>query len=162
MKSRKIFYLFLVLCISFSGCYSLRKKFVRKRKRYTPPPLYLDLKEYPATPTKEVYDEYFLYVKGWLSELVKCLREDTSRKRERKSIDQALFNLEQIMVFFNDEGKKKIEPLKQELAALREKIYDPYFSHSNSDFLIRKVEKIYRNFGSHFSYNKAKSLLIKK
>jgi len=162
MKNKLGICLFLCLAISFSGCYSLRKKFVRKRKKYTPPPLYLELKEYPATPTKEVYEEYFLYVKGWLSELIKCLEEKISRKREKKSIDQALFNLEQIMVFLNDKGKKKIEPIKQELVKLREKIYNPYFSYTNVNYLIRKTEKVYRDFDSQFSYNKAKGFFVKE
>ena len=156
-----VLFLAFTLSFQFLGCYALRKKFVRKRKKETPPPLYLELKEYPKVPTKEMYDEYYLFVRGWLDELIKTIQEATSSKRQKKCIDEALQNLEQIIYFYNEEGKKAIDPLHKELLSIREKVYNPYFITSqNSSYYIRKISKIKREFEKNFSYEKA-SLWLK-
>ncbi len=162
---RKIVNLLLIFVIAsgFSGCYSLRKKFTRKRAKETPPPLYLNLKEYPKVPTKDMYDEYYLFVRGWLSELIRDIENNISPKRQRKSIDEALKNLEQIVYFYNEEGKKKINPIYKELVKLREKVYDPYFITSGNDSsTVRDISRIRREFEKEFSFEKVSDLLIKE
>jgi len=141
----------------------LRKKFTRKRAKETPPPLYLNLKEYPKVPTKDMYDEYYLFVRGWLSELIRDIENNISPKRQRKSIDEALKNLEQIVYFYNEEGKKKINPIYKELVKLREKVYDPYFITSGNDSsTVRDISRIRREFEKEFSFEKVSDLLIKE
>lgn len=154
---KKIFFLSMIgIALLFSGgCYSLRKKFIRKRKE-TPAPLYLELKEYPEVPSEDMYNEYYLFVRGWLDELIQAIRENTSPKRQKKSIDEAIKNLEQIIYFYNQQGKEKISPLYTEFKSLREKIYDPYFIfQKNHTYIIRKIEKLKRKFEKNFTYEKA-------
>ncbi len=156
MRKCFTFILLFIFSSQFLGCYALRKKFVRKRKKEVPPPLYLELKEYPKVPTKEMYDEYYLFVRGWLDELIKTIEEGVSSKRQKKSIDEAIQNLEQIIYFYNEEGKKAIQPIYKELVLIREKVYDPYFIRSsNSSYVIRKISKLKREFEKNFSYEKA-------
>lgn len=162
---RKMVSLLLVFVIAagFSGCYSLRKKFTRKRAKETPPPLYLNLKEYPKVPTKDMYDEYYLFVRGWLSELIRDIENKISPKRQRKAIDEALKNLEQIVYFYNEEGKRKINPIYKELIKLRGKVYDPYFIASgDNSSTVRDISRIRREFEKEFSFEKVSDLLIKE
>ena len=113
----------LVLVFEFTGCTALRKKFIRKRKKDTPPPLYLELREYPNTPTQEMYHQYWLFVRGWLDELLQTIDDGQNTKRQKKAIDEAVMNFEQIVYFYNQEGKEVIAPLHTELLDIREEIH---------------------------------------
>ena len=57
-----------VMCTS--GCYSIRKKFVRKKKHEKDIPVYVDFKDYPASPSKEAYCDYHLFLRGWLGKRI--------------------------------------------------------------------------------------------
>ena len=156
MKKFLSLVIILIIIFDFSGCYALRKKFVRKRRKEIPPPLYLDLKEYPQVPTKDMYDQYYLYVRGWLDELIHTIEEKPNAKRQKKSIDEAVMNFEQIMYFYNEEGRKVAEPLYKELISLREEIHSPYFALSgNFSLTVGKIARLKRDFEKNFSYEDA-------
>ena len=156
MRRWCILVLVFVCIFDFSGCTGLRKKFIRKRHKETPPPLYLDLKDYPKVPTKDMYDEYFLFVRGWLDELSLSIEEHSSHKRQKKSIDEALKNLEQVMYYYNAVGKENIAPLHEEFIDLRDRVHDPYFFTSASvTYMKRKIYRMKRAFETGFTYEKA-------
>ncbi len=143
------------------GCYAFRKKFVRTRKREAPPPLYLDLKEYPAAPTKAMYEDYYLYTRGWLTELTQSLEGIQNRKRQRKSIEQAVFNFEQIIACLNEEGRMHAESLRQAIYEIRDEVCDPYFSGKAYSGLLQKIRRFTRKFERDYTYEKALSWLKK-
>jgi hypothetical protein len=154
-RSLSVILVFLVL-FNLTGCHALRKKFVRKRKKDTPPPLYLELKDYPHVPTQDMYHQYWLFVRGWLDELKLSIEEKGNKKRQKKAIDEAVMNFEQIVYFFNAEGKEVIGPLQQELISIREKVHSPYFSSSmNTTIIIRRISKAKREFERDYTYDKA-------
>ena len=156
MKKRIVLVLILSISVLLCGCAGLRKKFVRKRQKETLPPLYLELKDYPQAPTKEMYDQYYLYVRGWLDELIQTIEEKANSKRQKKSIDEAIMNFEQITYFYNDEGKKTAEPLYKELVSLREEVHNPYFNSSvNSSLILKRISTLKRSFEKDFSYEDA-------
>ncbi len=156
MKKLGIIVLLAVIAVNLTGCHALRKKFVRKRKKDVPPPLYLDLKEYPKVPTKDMYDEYYLFVRGWLQELENSIKDNISHKRQKKAIDEAIKNLEQIMYYYTETGKEKIKPLYDRFTALREKVHDSYFpALGNYSRIIREIERIKRDFENKFTFEKA-------
>jgi hypothetical protein len=155
---KRFFALFLILVMVFDlgGCTALRRKFVRKRRKDLPPPLYLDLKEYPTTPTQDMYHQYWLFVRGWLEELSMSLEANSNAKRQRKAIDEAVINLEQIIYFYNEEGKQAIDPIYQELLAIRKDVHSPYFNSAMNTSIVRKrIAKAKRNFERDFTYDKA-------
>ncbi len=155
---RKFFIVLILgfLMVNLTGCHALRKKFVRKNKKETPPPLYLELREYPKAPTKEMYHEYYLFVRGWLEELKRAIEENQSPKRQKKSIDEAIKNLEQVMYYYNERGKEKIAPLHQRFLQLREEIYDPYFTATgNFNYVLREIDRLKREFEKNYSYEDA-------
>jgi len=144
----------LSIAILFFGCYSLRKKFVRK-KRVSPPSVYVDFKEYKSPPSSQLYQDYYLFACGWLEELIKGLRFSQNTKKQRQAIEEAIFNMEQMMVFLNEEGRNKLSLLYKELLEIKKEIYSSFLNDPRRESLIKKTEKILRRLSSQFSLSKA-------
>ncbi|MCF7886966.1 MAG: hypothetical protein K9L71_00945 [Candidatus Omnitrophica bacterium] len=152
MKKRILYIFLLIVLVLNSGCHSLRKKFIRKKDKKEVP-VYITAKEYPDTPTRDIYIDYYLYTKGWLEELTKALRKGISYKRQRHAISEAIMNLEQIISFFNQEGKENIESIYQELQQIQAEIKRaPNLSRIKRDSLIRKISRVKRYFDSNYTY----------
>ncbi|MCP4653143.1 MAG: hypothetical protein GY858_07160 [Candidatus Omnitrophica bacterium] len=152
----------LSICIVFAcvGCHSVRQKFVRKSKYKKEIPVYVDFKEYPKAPPRAVYNDYCLFVRGWLQDLSRALGDGKSRKRQRRAVNEVIMNLEQIIEFYNDEGKAKISPLREELLVIRDDIEKyPILNDLKRNFLITKVERIRHKFETRFKYSDAKEWL---
>ncbi|MFH1771498.1 MAG: hypothetical protein ABH872_01665 [Candidatus Omnitrophota bacterium] len=101
-----------------SGCYNIRKKFIRKRKPRTDFSVYLDLKDYPQGMSLEAYEEVYFIIKAWLDECINSLEGGNNFKREKKSLEEALFLFEQMISFFTDSGKVAVNGLKIELVSI--------------------------------------------
>lgn len=151
---RKFFIYFIVTSILFtSGCHTLRKKFIRKKRYKKETPVYVDFKDYPAKPSRQAYIDYYLFVRGWLDELAESLKRGLSFKREKRAISQALMNFEQMLSFYDLEGKKKIYPLYEELLAIKKEIEkNPNTNEVKRNFLIRKIEYFKRRFEKDCNY----------
>jgi len=148
--------LLLAVCLLSSGCHSLRKKFVRKKKYKKEQPVYIDFKEYPEKITQEAYIDYYLFVRGWLDELLGAFEQNDSFKRKRRAINEAIMNIEQIIFSFNREGKDAIYPIYQELVSIRKEIEQrPNMSQIKSNSLKRRTENVKRRFEKGFNYTDA-------
>jgi hypothetical protein len=144
------------IIFSTSGCYNLRKKFVRKKKYQKEEPVYINFKDYPQKPTREAYIDYFLFVKGWLDELQESLDRGYSIKREKRAINNAIMNLEQIMSFYNDQGKEKAYPLYRDLVAVKNTIEkNPNKNKIERDYLNQRIDHFRRKFEAEFNYTEA-------
>lgn len=152
---RKIFLCLIVASVFFTcGCQSLRQKFIRKKKYEREAPVYLGLKEYPNKLTREAYIDYNLFIRGWLDELIDTLSTGINVKKEKRAINEAVMNVEQLIYFFNDEGKEAIYPIYEELLAIQKEIIrSPNMSSVKINSLIRRVENVKRRFESNFSYS---------
>ena len=148
--------LILTLLLINSGCHSIRKKFVRKRKTKEELPVYVDFKEYPEKPSREAYINYYIFFRGWLDDLSMTLRKGVSHKRAKRAVSEAIMNLEQIISFYNFQGKEKIYPFYKELLVISEEVKrGPNMSEVKKNSLIRKVKGLKRRFEKEFSYNDA-------
>lgn len=147
---KKFLFLFLSCLLIFSGgCRTLREKFIRQKPRKEAP-VYVAFKEYPQKPTRQIYIDYYLYVRGWLDELAKALEKGISHKRQSYAASEALMNMDQIISFFNQEGKDAISSLHSELQAVKAEIERiPNLSRLRRDLLIRKTQSIRREFDSY-------------
>ena len=159
---KKLFFLLLIgIIFSTSGCYSIRKKFIRKKKVQQEEPVYVNFKDYPTKPTREAYVDYFVFTKGWLEDLTESLQIEKlnrgyNNKREKRAINEAIKNLEQIIAFYNQEGKEKIYPLYKDLVKIREKMEkDPSMSPIERTRILQKVEHFRREFEGEFNYRQA-------
>lgn len=155
-KRISLILLMLVLTVSWTGCVSLRKKFVRKSKAEQEPQVYVDFKEYPNKPSVDAYRDYLMFTSGWLDELQQALEKKVSLKRERRAINEAIMNVEQIASFFNKAGQEKITPVYKEMLQLRLDIERN--SNSNeieNNRLAKKAEKLKLQLQSEFSFSDA-------
>lgn len=154
---KKLFVAFLIFSLAFnSGCHALRKKFVRKKRSQKELPVYVDFKEYPERPSGDAYMDYYLFVRGWLDELLAALKKGISYKRQRRAISEAIMNTEQIISFFNIEGKEEIYPIYEDLLSLRQQIEKtPNMGEPRRNSLIRKIEQLKRRFEKGFNYSDA-------
>jgi len=153
---RGILIIFLIALIGLnSGCHTLRKKFIRKKK-YKEEPAYVRFKEYPKRPTRDAYLDYYLFVRGWLEELVESLETGSGYKRQRRAINEAIMNVEQIMSFFNTEGKDEFYPSYEELLEIRKQVERGVSLSSSKRYsLIRDIENWKRRFEKDFNYTDA-------
>ncbi|MFH1505259.1 MAG: hypothetical protein ABIH08_07765 [Candidatus Omnitrophota bacterium] len=154
---RKILTFLLILGLILPcGCHSIRKKFTREKKYKKDTPVYVDFKDYSSAPTREDYMHYYLFIRGWLDELEEALRKGVSYKREKRSINEAIMNLEQIISFYNIEGKDIIYPFYEELIEIKKQIEKvPNMSETKSNLLSRKIESFKRRFERNFNYTDA-------
>lgn len=155
MRKFLIFLLVAMLSLA-SGCHSLRKKFIRKKRHKKEALVYVNFKDYPAKPSRGAYINYYLFVRGWLDDLTEALRKGISYKRQRRAINEAIMNLEQIITFYNTEGKNTIYPLYEKLQGFREAMKkSPNMSEIKRNSLIRKIEQLKRRFKKDFNYTDA-------
>jgi hypothetical protein len=154
---RTLLIILLIAMVSLtSGCYSLRKKFIRKKK-YEEEPAYVTFKEYPTKPTREVYVDYYLFIRGWLEELEDSLQRGLGYTRQKRAINETVMNFEQIMIFFDSpEAKEKINPLYEELLKIQTEVEQgASMSDMKRNSLLRDVEKFKRRFEKDFNYTDA-------
>lgn len=150
---KKLIVIFLVINIfTFSGCYTLRKKFVRKKKHKKEPVVYVDFKEYPQVPSKEMYQNYYIFAQGWLDELIKSLGYSGNKKKQKQAISEALTNIEQLLGFLNQEGKNKLLPLYRELEEIKDRLYSYPLNEIEKDNLVKRLEYLQREFKREFSW----------
>ncbi|MBU1121349.1 MAG: hypothetical protein ABIH71_08250 [Candidatus Omnitrophota bacterium] len=154
---RKIFVLLVVvMCIGLCGCHSLRKKFIREKKYHKEAPVYVDFKEYSNELSPQAYSDYYLFVKGWIDELGSALRKGMSFKRQKRAINEIIMNMEQMMAFYNQEGKNTMFPLYEDFLAVREDIQrSPNMSGIQKGSFLRRLEHYKREFESGFNYKDA-------
>ncbi|UCG34843.1 MAG: hypothetical protein JSW17_04940 [Candidatus Omnitrophota bacterium] len=159
---RKICLILLIFVAFFScGCHSVRRKFVRKKRVEREVPVYVDFKEYPEVPSTDAYINYYLYVRGWLDELLGALDKGTSYKRKRRAIDETLMNLEQIMVFLSDDGRERIYPIYNGFVEVAEDIKkNRTMSENKANTLIKKIERLKREFEKDFNYVDAEKWML--
>jgi predicted RND superfamily exporter protein len=156
MRKNVLLFCLIFIILSTCGCYNIRKKFVRKKKYQQETPVYVAFKDYPTKPSREAYVDYYLFVKGWLEDLAEALRKGSSFKREKRAINEAIMNLEQIISFYNEEGKNKIYPLYEELLAIKKKIEgSPNMNEVRRGAIIGEIEHVKRKFEAEFNYTDA-------
>ena len=155
IRKISIFYLIFIIVLT-SGCKTIRKKFIRKKKSTKETPVYVNFKDYPTKPSKEAYIDYYLFVRGWIDELIGALNKNISYKRKKRAVKEALMNLEQIISFYSDQGKEKIYPLYENLLSVQTEIEkSPQMSTMKASSMIRKTENFKRAFERDFNYTDA-------
>lgn len=155
---RKITYICIIIILTLtSGCYNVRKKFVRKKKYEKNLPVYVDFKEYPVTPSREAYVDYCVFIRGWLSDLVESLSNGDSFKRQKRAINGVIENLDQLISFYNADGKESIKSLYDNFLAVRREIENnPFMDTIKRNALIKRIEHLKRQFEIEFNYVDAK------
>lgn len=161
MNKRRIV---LIVCLalyagSCVGCYNLRRKFIRKKNAQEEPPVYVSFKEYSQVPTEKVYRDYYVFVRGWLGDLEQTLQDQSSLKRSRRAIDEALMNFTQMYQSLNEAGKKERSDILAEFMYLKKVIYNPALFSMDTVRIIARVDKLKRVLEKRMSYEAVKGYL---
>jgi len=157
---RNVCLLLIVLVLFTCGCYSLRKKFSRNKAHPKETQVYLDLKSYPVSASREDYQDGVLYLNGWLDEAVSNLIENGNRKRVRHSLQEALESMDEIVDFYDEDGKRAIGPLHEELRIVRDDFaHNANLTTIDCNGFKRRIEEIKRSFSENFKYSEAKKWL---
>ena len=153
MNKVNILSVLVIVTIALSGCYSLRKKFVRKNKSNTTPPVYVDFKDYPQDNPENLYDNYYLFVGAWMDEIVEGLNNGYNYKRQQHAFSEVVHNLDRINGIFTEEGKNKLKPIYDEMVSLNNKV-SPNLTDIDRNFILRRVEIIRLRFSRKFRHSK--------
>jgi len=147
---------FIILFIFLNGCAPILKKFVRKRRRTQSAPLYLKPREYPSLSNKELYNEYFVYIRGWMQELIQALKDKISRKKIIASCKGVIENLTYLKSFFHTQPHqlKKIDFYIKEYTQIQESFEKGNVSSALWEKFIYRAEKLQRDFEKDFRYSK--------
>ncbi len=153
---KKILFVFLLVNIVFlTGCHPLRNKFIRKEKPKKISSVYVDFKDYSETLSKEDYLDYYLFVQGWLDELIQALDPSGNRKKQKQAISEAIVNFEQMIYFFNEEGREEVSSLYEEFLKVKKEVNSSYLNEQKKDSLRTKVDFIKREFQRKLRWSNA-------
>ena len=155
MMKRFIYFFLLDVLLMGTGCGSVRKKFIREKKRRKESVVYVDFKEYSNVPPKESYSEYYLFAQGWLDEVLQALLITGNRKKQKQALREALTNIEQMSFFLDEEGKESLSSLHRELVDIQKKIAVSSMDKVKRDRVASKLEYIKRDFKRKFSTRNA-------
>lgn len=154
---KKTFIFIFIFVFFTSGCYTLRKKFVRKKTYQKEPPVYVDFKDYNQEASPDTYVDSYLYLRGWLDELSETLRNEQNFKREKRAINETIKNFNQIVSFYNTQGKEAVTYLGQNLTDIKDEIEkNPYRDTIIKNNIVRKIDDFRRKFETDCKYSNAK------
>lgn len=149
------------VCGCFCGCESLARKFVRKPKEPPKPRggILLEPQEYGSQrPSRELYDQYFLFWKSWQDEFITAL-SGSSHKRQADTVAQALKNLAEMRQCLDDQSKATLDGYIRMLERLQDATAaDVYCAHVLAHGT--EAEKIRRLIINDFSPGRVKEHLL--
>jgi hypothetical protein len=100
-----------VLVLNLSGCETLKKKFIRKPKAGKKTSPVLVPQDYRGIYSNSVlYDNHFIYWRTWTEDLMDCLENELSNKRQVLAANRALEDLERMRDLLKSPKKEAIEP----------------------------------------------------
>ncbi|MFQ5681375.1 MAG: hypothetical protein ACE5GG_04935 [Candidatus Omnitrophota bacterium] len=112
------------LILGSSGCYALRKKFIRRPKHEpkAEDPV-LAFEDYKNDDDPETaYRKYLLYWRSWQEELIVAIENGLSRKKQSACAREALSNLKMARSFLDEDKQNKLDVYLSELEDLAEDI----------------------------------------
>lgn len=148
---KSVYFVLSVLIFIETGCVGVRRKFARKKERKKEPVVYVDFKKYSHLSSLESYKDYYLFAQGWLDEILQALSATGNRKKQKQAFSEALFNMEQMFFFLNDEGKEYLSRIYNKLRDIQEQSGTGFLNEMKKNEIIRELEYIKRDFKRKFS-----------
>jgi len=114
--------LLVCMCMSMTGCETLKKKFVKKhpQKKVTP---VMYPQDYKGVYTNDVlYNNHFNYWRTWTEDLIDCLKTKGSSKREVLAATRAVEDLQRMQDLLNSPKKEELEKYVKFYESVRMKV----------------------------------------
>ena len=156
----------LTLCVSFSACDTLRKKFTRQKKQdETQNPDFvpvLEPKDYPAPEHNPVrnYQLHYALIKAWYKDLWTAIDDKSSDKMVKNSIKQILDHIDQMKPLLKPHKAQTLDQLVNLLKYYNTSLDSPRqlrnYARIESD--LRSFDRMLR---AHFRYDRLKGDFIK-
>lgn len=146
--------------LGLTGCATLRRKFVRKKKKEEQKPtVILALKDYDKLINyQDLYKKHFLLWQYWQEELISALGQNF--KKQRECIDQALENLSALEKYITPDKKSTLDTYLARLDKIRKRLYGRSLNSIEKDRIKRELEKIKRLVDKGYRYSKIKSYIV--
>lgn len=153
-----------VLLVSVGGCASLRKKFVRQKKKDAKAEEFipvLDPIDYaPAVVSaEEKYAYHYSLWKVWYRDLVENIEHQESDKKQKYLIGQVVVQLEEMGKRLGDEKRKELNTSIGEWEAIRALYEKPAPMRSTSS-LKRKIEASAQKIRRQFNPDAVRDFLV--
>ena len=111
LKKFSLLLLLTVLVLNLSGCETLKKKFTRKPKAGKKVSPVLVPQDYKGIyPNEVLYDNHFIYWRTWTEDLMDCLANKSSNKRQILAASRAVEDLERMQDLLKSPKKEALEP----------------------------------------------------
>lgn len=149
----------LILCVVFSGCAGLQRKFTRKKKKE-------EIRQAPVITThdyakdlrvEELYKKRFLFWRSWHGELID--RMDGAYKKRIECYDQAVMNLTEMESYLKVEVASELKPFVEDMKTISSDIKKKKLSKGEQIKLKSLLEKAKRSIDKKFSYPRVKDSL---
>lgn len=159
MKKKCIIYLLLlILFISFSGCATLQKKFVRKKKQEEKATPIITMYDYSKDlRVDELYKKHFLFWKTWQLELIE--RMDATYKKRNVCYDHIIASLMEMERYLAAPKREELQPFLERIKSIDPMIRKGRLSKSEKYRMREMLEDVRRQIEKRFSYSDVKDFL---
>lgn len=159
MKRWIVFVTVSILIFNITGCASLQRKFIRKKKGPKKPRIY-QLKKYVKKPTPELYKKHYAYWMTWQSEIISDLGR--SHKKDVRCIEEIIGNLRDMQNILVAEKADLLERHIIRLTGVKDTILKEDLSQYNRHSILQTLESEDRAIKREFCYPKVKDYLKKE
>lgn len=159
-KNRYITYIIiLVMCISFTGCAGLQRKFTRKKKKEidTTVPVVTTYDYSKELRVEELYKKHFLFWKTWQSELID--RMDSGYKKRSACYDYTIASLMEMEKYLTGVKAEELGKFIKEVRSVNPEIKEKTLSKGKEHRIRQVLEKTRRQIEKRFSYPHVKDFL---
>lgn len=158
-KSKALRYIVvLILCISFTGCATLQKKFVRKKKKEEKAAPVITMYDYSKDlRVDELYKKHFLFWKTWQLELIGRL--DATYKMRNDCYDHIIANLMEMQEYLASPKREELRPFLERIKSIEPMIRKRRLSKSEKYRITQLLEDTQLQIEKRFSYSDVKGFL---
>ena len=151
-------FIILVLCLSLTGCASLQRKFVRKKKKQDRIAPVITTRDYSkGLRVEELYKKHFLFWKSWQMELINRL--DATYKKRVSCYDYTVDSLMEMKKYMRDPKVKELEPFIKDIKSIESLIKKKRLTKSRKYKIKQMLERTRRQIEKRFSYEDVKDHL---
>ena len=159
MRKKLWLLLAVLMLLDLSGCASVQKKFIRKKKTPERIPVAI-FYEQPVYQKKYsnvyYYKTHYMFWRSWQGDLIEDLKGG-NEKRRRRSAEEALSNLTEMNNYLTPGKQKELKPTLDSLSQIVQKIENSQVTPSSESGLRSDAEQIRRVVSNDFYYDKVKN-----
>ena len=153
----------VIFVLNLFGCTTLKKKFVRppkKGKKITP---ILVMQDYKGIYSNEVlYNNHFVYWRGWTEELMESLFSGLSNKRQVQNANAAIDDMKRMQDLLNSPKKEALSPHIKVYEKILVKLKLGQPNRVDAVRMKNELEKERRVIIREFETRKVKEFIIKE